>query len=101
MPSPYEKATRMWPGVSPEDIIVIGPLGSRAVDNDLIYNRRTGQVQTGWVADKACFHGSLAEFKAAVEAQYGRPSDSPRWQRKGTEYRMVIALLEALPALEG
>lgn len=101
----------IWPEVSVQDVIQIGPLGSRRTDNVLLYNRRDGRVSTGIVStpqSHACFEGSLGEFEAKVNQDYGAKvaawnrdtAQKRHYERLWHEYKLVCGFLSSLPPLE-
>ena len=101
--TPFEKVKVVWPTCSVADVIWIAPLGSRPNDNELIFNRRLGQVITGWLGTKSCFFGTLVELRQKVESDYGSKikNNVPHAERRRQEYVQAIEFLEALPRLEG
>ncbi len=72
--------------VGERPLLLIGPIGSR---DDYL---------SAWLADAGvlvtagCFHGTLDEFRAAVEATHGN-------NEHGREYAAAIALIEAHAAV--
>lgn len=98
-----EMARMVW-GNDTEDrhLMCIGPLGSRTTNNYVIFNRRLGRIQTGWLGSKSCFEGDLDSFEAKVESDYGSKvtNGAQLAVRRREEYRQVIAFLRSLPALE-
>lgn len=94
-----------------QDVICIGPIGSR--DDWLLCWRRGKRVSTGMLGDdRPCFEGSLEEFSARVEAEYGarlvedevlQSASSEyraRLRKVGDDYRRAITFLTHLLAVE-
>ena len=86
-----------WPDARAEDCLVIMPLGGR--HDALIFCRTNGQVTTGTrVASGYCYRGTLDEFAAEVERDYGERLETPEgnhalWLRLRDEYRAAVAFL--------
>ncbi len=101
--TPEERIAVVWPHLKPEEVLIVGPLGSRY--DTLLFNRRDQRVSTGMRgAQKACFEGTLDEFEQAVEESYAVKvnesyTEGPKrkYQTYWDEYRAVIVLLRSLP----
>ena len=97
---PFAKATRIWGTAnikSMEDVITIGPIGSR---NDVLLVWRSAtpmRVATGGGDTHACFEGTLQEFEKAVETTYGEGAAAylaPETIRRARDdYRAAIGFL--------
>ena len=111
-PDSIEERIRLaWPNAGANDVLQVGPLGSRGQHNILLYNRRTGRVATGvnyTPVKRPCFEGSLEEFEDAVNETYkkrvnGEPVGGilqEKYLRLWDEYRMVVQFLKDLPKLD-
>lgn len=100
----YEKACIVWGlYITPREFIAVGPLGSRNTDNNLVFNRRTHEVFTGWRTTPApehpCYLGTLDDFEAAVSVNYPEFEQGVIRARWGIEYREAIRFLRSLPPL--
>ena len=97
----YERAQLVWPGIGEREFLSIGPLGSRPTYNTLVFNRRTGEVFTGWrtapAPEHPCYLGTLDEFEAAVSVGYPEAAEMGYRVRWGIEYREAIRFLRSLP----
>ena len=98
----YANAESAWPGVSRDDLIWVGPLGSRL--DALVYHRRLHEVTTGRRGEGPCFKGTLDEFSENLEDDYGKRLEVPygnaeRLTRLRDEYRAAIAFFRMLPPI--
>lgn len=101
-----DRIALIWPEADPKDVMIVGPLGSRPYDNELLYWRSKDRISTGMIGTaKACFEGSMLEFEAKVKMTYSaraahgpfndssRDTDLRRW----SEYNLAIRFLKDLP----